>query len=91
MIYNIQSTSTQYDSRVTGIQMWWQNNPKIYYNTVNLTGKGNSKRGSAALFIESTCTNVKVMNNILVNTRDESPYFASAIYDYSAIEPYFTE
>ena len=83
MISNIQSTSTQYDSRVTGIQMWNQNNPKIYYNTVNLTGKGNSKGGSAALFIHSACTNVKVMNNILVNTRNESSYSASAIYNHS--------
>ena len=41
----------QYDSRVAGIQMWYQNNPKIYYNSVYLTGIGSNKYGSAALYI----------------------------------------
>jgi hypothetical protein len=79
MVYNIQSTSTQYDSRVTGIQMWQQNNPKIYYNSVYLSGNGANPYGSAALYIWSNCTNVEVKNNILVNTRNESPYIACSI------------
>ncbi len=83
MVYDIQSTSTAFNNRVTGIQMWNQNNPKIYYNSVYLSGTGTNKYGSAALYIESQCTNVEVKNNILLNTRDESPYLASAIYDYS--------
>jgi hypothetical protein len=82
MIYDIQSTSIQADSRVTGIQIWYQNNPKIYYNSVYLSGAGTNKSGSAALFIGST-TGVDAKNNILVNTRNESPYCASAIYDYT--------
>jgi hypothetical protein len=84
MVYDVQSTSTQYDSRVTGIQMWNQNNPKIYYNSVYLTGNGANHKGSGALYIWNTCTNVKAKNNIFVNTRDESPYCASAINDYTA-------
>ena len=65
--------------------MWYQNNPKIYYNSVYLNGNGNGGNplGSAALYIYTACTNVDAKNNILVNNRDESPYCASAIYDYS--------
>lgn len=84
MVYDIQSTSTQFDSRVAGIQIWRQDNPKIYYNTVYLSGTGSSPRGSAALYISSNCTNVEAKNNIFVNTRNESPYVASAIYDYGS-------
>jgi hypothetical protein len=84
MVYNIQSTSTQSDSRVAGIQTWYQDNPKIYYNSVYLFGTGANHSGSAALYIHHNCTNAEAKNNILVNTRDESPYYASAIYDYSA-------
>ena len=84
MVYDIQSTSTMFDSRVAGIQMWYQNNPKVYYNSVNLSGIGSNKYGSAAFYISESCTNVEAKNNIFVNTRDESPYCASAIYDYSA-------
>ena len=84
MIYDIQSSSTENDSRVAGIQLENQNNPKIYYNSVYLTGKGENKLGSAALYIHPSVTNADVKNNILVNTRDESPYCASAIYDYGS-------
>ncbi len=86
MIYDIQSTSTQVDSRVSGILVWDQINPKIYYNSVYLSGTGANKKGSAALFVEhyNTVTNLDLKNNIFVNTRDESPYCASAIYDYTA-------
>ncbi len=87
MVYDIQSTSTNANSRVAGIQLWYQSNPKIYYNSVNLSGTGGANPGgSAALFIVSagTVTNLDVKNNILVNTRDESPYCASTICDYSS-------
>ncbi len=83
MVYDIQSTSTELDSRVAGIQMWHQSNPKVYYNSVYLTGKGSSPYGSAALYIYYDCSNVEAKNNILVNKRDESPYWASSIYDYT--------
>ncbi len=87
MVYNIQSTSTQSESRVAGIQVLLQNDPKIYYNSVYLSGNGANTQGSAALYIYGgfgNSTNVEVKNNIFVNTRDESPYSASAIYSYSA-------
>jgi hypothetical protein len=81
MVYDISSTSTISSSRVAGIQMWYQNNPKIYYNSVYLSGNGNGGNpiGSAALYIRDNNTNVEVKNNILVNTRDEAPYCAAAI------------
>lgn len=80
MIYDIQSTSPQNDSRVTGIESWYQNNPKIYYNSVYLSGSGSQKSGSAALYIGGNNSNVEVKNNILANTRDEGQYWASAIF-----------
>jgi hypothetical protein len=84
MVYNINSTSSQYSSKVAGILMWQQNNPKIYYNSVYLSGIGSNPEGSAALYIHNNCSNVDAKNNIFVNTRDESPYCASAIYDYGS-------
>jgi predicted GH43/DUF377 family glycosyl hydrolase len=84
MIYDIQSTSTQTDSRVSGIGIVNHNNSKVYYNSINLSGTGENKLGSAALYIYNNCSNTEVKNNILVNTRDESPYCASAIYNYTA-------
>ena len=83
MVYDIQSTSTQSNSRVTGIQMWNQNNPKVYYNSVYLSGTGQNISGSAAFYIYNSCSNVEAKNNIFVNTRDESPSWASSIYDYT--------
>ena len=82
MVYDIRSSS----NRASGIQLWYVNNSKIYYNTVYLfgSGTGTTTNGSAALYISHSCTNVEAKNNIFVNTRDESPYYASAIYDYSA-------
>jgi hypothetical protein len=82
MVYDIRSSS----NRASGIQLWYVNNSKIYYNTVYLfgNGTGTTTNGSAALYISHSCTNVESKNNILVNTRDESPYFATAIYDYTA-------
>jgi hypothetical protein len=86
MVYDIRSSSSQSGSIVAGIQVWYQNNSKIHYNSVHLSGSGNGANpdGSAALYISGQATNVEVKNNILVNTRDESPYCASAVYDYSA-------
>lgn len=83
MVYDITSTSNWPTSRVCGIQMWYQNNPKIYYNSVNLSGNGSNSLGSAALFLYYSCSNVDVRNNIFVNTRDESPYCASTIRLFS--------
>ena len=74
MVSGIHSTSKQADSRLAGIYLAYQTNPKVYYNSVYLYGTGANHLGSAALYIYTSCTNVKVMNNILVNTRDESPY-----------------
>ena len=82
MIYDIQSLSSQNDSRVCGILIWQQSSPKIYYNSVYLTGIGANHFGSAGLRIEGTTTNADVKNNILINMRDDSPYCASAIFNY---------
>jgi uncharacterized protein (UPF0218 family) len=80
MIFDIQSTSAYTSSRVTGIQTWHNHNPKIYYNSIYLSGTGSNYMGSGALFINTNTTNVEACNNILVNTRDESPYCASSLH-----------
>ena len=49
MVYDIQSTSTASNNRVTGIQMWNQNNPKVYYNSVYLTGEGSNNYGISGI------------------------------------------
>ncbi|MEJ5263539.1 MAG: T9SS type A sorting domain-containing protein [Ignavibacterium sp.] len=84
MIYDLQSSSTHPESGITGIRMRYQNSPKIYYNSIYLSGTGANQLGSAALSIYSNVTNADIKNNIFVNTRDEGQYCASAIYDYSA-------
>ena len=60
LVYDIKGTSTQNDGAVAGIRITWQDNPKIYYNTVYLSGTGANIQGSAALYIDSQCTNVDV-------------------------------
>jgi predicted GH43/DUF377 family glycosyl hydrolase len=84
MVYDIQSSSTNSDSRVSGIQIFNHSNPKVYYNTVYLSGTGTNRLGSAALYIYNNATNADIRNNIFVNTRDEGQYCASAIYDYTS-------
>lgn len=83
MIFDIQSTSPKNTARVSGIELRNQSYAKVYFNSVYLSGSGSNQQGSAALFIKSDCSNLTVNNNILVNARDESPYCASSIVDYS--------
>jgi predicted GH43/DUF377 family glycosyl hydrolase len=80
MVYDIQCSSINSLSRLAGIQLFNQNNPKVYYNSVYLSGTEANKSGSAALYIYTNVTNADIKNNIFVNTRDESPYCASSIY-----------
>ena len=80
MVYDIKGTSNISNSRITGIQTWYQNRPGIYYNSVNLTGSGSNGSGSAALYLNTSSSNIVVKNNILVNSRDEAPYCASSIF-----------
>ena len=84
MVYDISSSSTISGATVAGIEMWAQYFPRIYYNSVYLNGFGNGANpdGSGALYIYEYCEIVVVKNNLLVNTRDESPYCASSIYFY---------
>ena len=84
MIYDIRSSSNQENSVINGIRILHQNDPKIYYNTVYLSGNrtGANYKGSAALYIYDACNNVDLRNNIFVNTRDETPFIAAAIYDH---------
>jgi predicted GH43/DUF377 family glycosyl hydrolase len=82
MVYDIHSTSTAGNSRVAGIQIWLQDNPQVYYNTVYLTGGDSHSQPSAAFYVYGlwgTSTNINLKNNIFINTRDDSPYCASAM------------
>jgi len=83
-VYDINSASSNAWSNIGGIHLEFQNNAKVYYNTVYLSGTGANHLGSAALYMLTNVTNTEAKNNILVNTRDEGQYCASAIYDYTA-------
>ena len=48
MVYDIQSTSTQLTAEYLEYQYGYQTNPKIYYNSVYLSGTGANQLGSAA-------------------------------------------
>jgi hypothetical protein len=84
MIYNIQSLSPEESSVACGIELRNQEYAKIYYNSIYLSGAGNNKSGSAALYITTNCLNSFVKNNILLNTRNESPNSAFALNDCSS-------
>ena len=81
IISDIQSSSTEPGASVGGIHMWCQYSPKIYYNSVYLSGNGNgaNPEGSSALFVWGGCSNIIMKNNIFVNKRDDSPYCASSV------------
>ena len=83
MIYDICNSSGQSSSSAAGIEMWNQNNPKVYYNSIYLSDSESSLSGSSALKIDNQCTGIEVVNNIFVNTRAESPYWATSVYSYT--------
>jgi predicted GH43/DUF377 family glycosyl hydrolase len=81
MVYDINSSSSASWSNIGGIHFEYQNNTKVYYNSVYLSGTGANHQGSGAFYIFGPgSSNTELKNNIFVNTRDESPYCASAIY-----------
>ena len=85
MVYDINSSSSASYSNIGGIHLEYQNNTKVYYNSVYLTGKAANHQGSAAFYVYGPgSSNIELKNNIFVNTRDESPYCASALYDYGS-------
>ena len=83
MIYDIQSTSSNVNAKVSGIEIRNQNYSKVYFNSVYLFGSGSNQNGSAALYVDSISSNVIAINNIFINNRDDSPYCASAISGFS--------
>ncbi len=80
MVYDINSSSSASYSNIGGIHLEYQNNTKVYYNSVYLSGTGANHQGSGALYILTPGMNTEVKNNIFINTRDEGQYCASAIY-----------
>jgi hypothetical protein len=85
MVYDIQCNVPRSGASTTGIAVSGQTSPRIYYNSVYLSGKGNgaNRNFAAALSIDQNSTDVIAENNIFVNTRDESPSLASAIFALS--------
>ena len=83
MVYDIRSSSPEVSAKVSGIELRNQTYAKIYFNSVYLSGTGANQKGSASLYLGDGCSINYVKNNILVNTRNEAPYCASAIYDFS--------
>jgi hypothetical protein len=79
MIFDLQSSSPQANSKVSGIELRNQSYSKVYFNSVYLSGTGSNQKGSASLNVGINCSNIQVKNNLLVNVRNEAPYCASAI------------
>ena len=60
-----------------------RNNPKIYYNSIYVSGIGTNNMVQQLCILYRRCTNVEAKDDIFVNTRDESPYWAAFIHNYS--------
>ncbi len=86
MVYDIQGASVGSYHICSGFFIYSQVDPKIYYNSVTLSGnnQSNNAYGSAALGIYGASTSIKAKNNILVNIRDESPSCATTIFNYTS-------
>ena len=80
MVYDIRSYASQ-NVGLSGIRAWDQDNLRIEYNSVSLSEVGDVApgTGSAALWFESSNNSPSAYNNILVNTRNDSPYISTAI------------
>ncbi len=86
MVYDIRTYVPNVEW-LAGIFVGDHNSPKIEFNSVNLTeGNDNSPTsGSGAVWIHPTVTSPTIRNNILVNTRNDSPYRASAMVIQSSL------
>ena len=71
MIYDINTASA--GSFLTGILLDHQTNPKIYYNSIYLSGSSSPDLGSSDIYVVTGTKNLDLKNNILVNTRIDSP------------------
>ena len=81
MIYDIRSSSAGLN--LVGIILNEETNPKIYYNSVYLYGGDDFPNGSSDLIFLGDDANITLKNNILVNTRDDSPHYSYVITDYT--------
>lgn len=79
MIFDLQSSSPQANSKVSGIELRNQSYSKVNFNSVYLSGTGSNQKGSASLNVGINCSNIQVKNNLFINMRNESPYCAAAI------------
>jgi hypothetical protein len=71
MIFDIKGSKDNNCGKISGIQIKYQTNPKIYNNSVYLSGTCSNTSKSAALWIDYICNNTDIRNNILVNMREE--------------------
>ena len=79
MIYDIRSSDL--GNYLAGILLFQETNPKIYYNSIYLTGSAGP--GSTDMFVQSGTSNIDLKDNIFVNTRIDSPQVACLIKDYA--------
>jgi hypothetical protein len=80
MVYDINNRA-QSSGEVVGIYTWYQDSVRVEYNSVYLTETGDvaPTGGTSAVRFDSTNTLPSLRNNILVNTRNDSPYMSAAI------------
>jgi hypothetical protein len=79
-VWDITNSSVQCN-KLSGIDALYQDSLKVDYNSVYLSESGDTPPtdGSNAVWFQSTCVYPTVRNNILVNTRNDSPYVSAAI------------
>jgi hypothetical protein len=66
MVYDLQNKSTTANGYIAGIELWYNSNALIAYNSVWLDGT--SATSSDALGLVDVVANATIRNNILVNT-----------------------
>jgi hypothetical protein len=79
MVYDINHRAPS--GGVAGIRAWYQDSVRVEHNSVYLSETGDvaPTGGSAAVWFDSSNTLPSLRNNILVNTRNDSPYVSTAI------------
>jgi hypothetical protein len=85
MVYDINNRAPSGAVDVVGIRAQYQDSVRVEYNSVYLSETADvaPTGGSAAVWLDSSNTLPSLRNNILVNTRNDSPYVSTAIRLYT--------
>jgi predicted GH43/DUF377 family glycosyl hydrolase len=81
MVYDVQNRVSS-SRELAGIRTWYQDSLRIHFNSVVLQESGDiaPASGSSCVWIRTTDLLRSLMNNILVNTRNDDPAISNALY-----------